>query len=101
MVITEAVKEDISLRGLFSELNDTLKVSTVFCDNQSVIFLSKDQMFHDIDIHFHFVTGITKKGDCVVDKIHIEYNPTDMFTKNLPIAKFKLCLDLVGVFGHN
>ncbi|KAL4581701.1 hypothetical protein LXL04_006228 [Taraxacum kok-saghyz] len=98
MAITEAVKEDIWLKGLFGELDDRLKVTTVFCDNQSAIFLSKDQMFHDrikhIDIRYHFVRDIIEKGDCVVEKIHTDYNPADMFTKSLPIAKFKLCLDL-------
>ena len=101
MAITEAVKEDIWLKGLFGELDDRLKVTTVFCDNQSAIFLSKDQMFHDrtkhIDIRYHFVRDIIEKGDCVVKKIHTDDNPADMFTKSLPIAKFKLCLDLVGV----
>ena len=47
MVITLAVKEDIWLMGLFSELDDRLKVTMVLCDNQSVIFLSKGQMFHN------------------------------------------------------
>ncbi|KAL4559971.1 hypothetical protein LXL04_032119 [Taraxacum kok-saghyz] len=98
MAITEAIKEDIWLKGLFGELDDRLKVTTVFCDNQSAIFLSKDQMFHDrtkhIDIRYHFVRDIIEKGDCVVEKIHTDYNPADMFTKSLPIAKFKLCLDL-------
>ena len=101
MAITEAVKEDIWLKGLFGELDDRLKVTTVFCDNQSAIFLSKDQMFHDrtkhIDIRYHFVRDIIEKGDCVVEKIHTDDNPADMFTKSLPIAKFKLCLDLVGI----
>ena len=105
MAITEAIKEDIWLKGLFGELDDRLKVTTVFCDNQSAIFLSKDQMFHDrtkhIDIRYHFVRDIIEKGDCVVEKIHTDDNPADMFTKSLPIAKFKLCLDLVGIFGRS
>ncbi|KAG8485645.1 hypothetical protein CXB51_018863 [Gossypium anomalum] len=46
MAITEACKEAIWLKGLFSELNEDLQISTVFCDSQSVIFLTKDQMFH-------------------------------------------------------
>ncbi|KAL4590248.1 hypothetical protein LXL04_003174 [Taraxacum kok-saghyz] len=100
MAITEAIKEDIWLKGLFEELDDRLKATSVFCDNQSAIFLSKDQMFHDrtkhIDIRYHFVRYIIKKGDCVVEKIHTDFNPA-MFTKSLPIAKFKLCLDLVGI----
>ncbi|KAG8483163.1 hypothetical protein CXB51_022140 [Gossypium anomalum] len=33
MAITEACKEAIWLKGLFSELNEDLQISTVFCDN--------------------------------------------------------------------
>ncbi|KAG8478610.1 hypothetical protein CXB51_028417 [Gossypium anomalum] len=47
MAITEACKEAIWLKGLFSELNEDLQISTVFCDSQSAIFLTKDQMFHE------------------------------------------------------
>ncbi|KAI3791603.1 hypothetical protein L2E82_05458 [Cichorium intybus] len=101
MAITEAVKEDIWLKGMFRELDDRIKVTTVFCDNQSAIFLSEDQMFHDrtkhIDIRYHFVRDIIEKGDCVIEKIDTDYNPADVFTKSLPIAKFKLCLDLIVI----
>ncbi|KAG8496510.1 hypothetical protein CXB51_008987 [Gossypium anomalum] len=55
MVITEACKEAIWLKGLFSELNEDLQISTVFCDSQSAIFLTKDQMFHERTKHILFM----------------------------------------------
>ncbi|KAG8481083.1 hypothetical protein CXB51_025814 [Gossypium anomalum] len=59
MAITEACKEAIWLKGFFSELNEDLQISTVFCESQSAIFLTKDQMFHErtkhIDVRYHFV----------------------------------------------
>ncbi|KAG8474867.1 hypothetical protein CXB51_031602 [Gossypium anomalum] len=101
MAITEAYKEAIWLKGLFSELNDDLQISTVFCDSQSAIFLTKDQMFHErtknIDVRYHFVRDIIARGDIVVSKISTHKNPADMMTKSLPITKFEHCLDLVGV----
>ena len=36
-------------------------------------------------------------GKVLVQKIHTKDNPVDMFTKPLPVYKFKQCLDLVGV----
>ncbi|KAG8496781.1 hypothetical protein CXB51_008001 [Gossypium anomalum] len=45
MAITEACKEAIWLKGLFSELNEDLQISTVFCDSQSAIFLTKIKCF--------------------------------------------------------
>ncbi|KAG8486248.1 hypothetical protein CXB51_019547 [Gossypium anomalum] len=92
MVITEACKEAIWLKGLFSELNEDLQISTVFCDSQSAIFLTKDQMFHErtkhIDVRYHFVRDIIARGDIVVSKISTHENPADMMTKSLPITKF-------------
>ncbi|KAG8491586.1 hypothetical protein CXB51_014658 [Gossypium anomalum] len=101
MAITEACKEAIWLKGLFSELNEDLQISTVFCDSQSAIFLTKDQMFHErtkhIDVRYHFVREIIARGDIVVSKISTHENPTDMMTKSLPITKFEHYLNLVGV----
>ena len=101
MAITEACKEAIWLKGLFSELNEDLQISIVFCDSQSVFFLTKDQMFHErtkhIDIRYHFVHDIIARADIVVSKISTHENLTDMMTKSLPITKFEHCLDLVGV----
>ncbi|KAG8472622.1 hypothetical protein CXB51_034312 [Gossypium anomalum] len=101
MAISEACKEAIWLKGLFSELNEDLQISTVFCDSQSAIFLTKDQMFHErtkhIDVRYHFVRDIIARGDIVVSKISTHENPADMMTKSLPITKFEHFLDLVGV----
>ncbi|KAG8480092.1 hypothetical protein CXB51_025341 [Gossypium anomalum] len=101
MAITEASKEVIWLKGLFSKLNKDLQISIVFCDNQSAIFLIKDQMFHErtkhIDVRYHFVRDIIAHGDIIMSKISTHENPTDMMTKSLPITKFEYCLDLVGV----
>ncbi|KAG8478472.1 hypothetical protein CXB51_028273 [Gossypium anomalum] len=74
MAITEACKEVIWLKGLFSELNEDLQISI-----------------------YHFVSDIIARGDIVVSKISTHENPADMMTKSLPITKFEHCLDLVGV----
>ncbi|KAG8500760.1 hypothetical protein CXB51_002783 [Gossypium anomalum] len=99
--ITEACKEAIWLKRLFSELNEDLQISIVLCDSQSAIFLTKDQMFHErtkhIDVRYHFVRDIIAHGGIVVSKISTHENPADMMTKSLPITKFEHCLDLVGV----
>ncbi|TYI70330.1 hypothetical protein E1A91_D08G214000v1 [Gossypium mustelinum] len=51
VAITEACKEAIWLKGLFSELNKDLQINTAFCDSQSAIFLTRDQMFHERTKH--------------------------------------------------
>jgi hypothetical protein len=105
MAVTEGFKEAIWLKGLFGELDNSRNVTTVFCDNQSAIFLTKDQMFHDrtkhIDVRYHFVREVIARGDFKVIKIHTNDNPADVFTKCLPVAKFSLCLNLVGLLKCN
>ena len=92
MTVTEAWKEALWLKGLFGELGNQLQISTLFCDNQSTTFLTKDQMFYEktkhIDVRYHFVREIIARGDIVVSKVGTQDNPADMMTKSLLIAKF-------------
>ena len=48
-------------------------ISTLFCDSQSGIFLTKNKMFHErtklIDVRYHFVCEIIACGDIVMSKI--------------------------------
>ncbi|KAG8474474.1 hypothetical protein CXB51_031434 [Gossypium anomalum] len=109
MVITEACKEAIWLKGLFSELNEDLQISTVFCDSQSAIFLTKDQMFHEktkhIEVRYYFVHDIIARGDILV--FIVEVKPLRGFMeevenlfamKNLFIEN--LCQELVSTLAE-
>jgi hypothetical protein len=59
MATTEAVKEAIWLRGSVSDLGLQQDETVVFCDSQSVIHLTKNQMYHEktkhIDVGYHFL----------------------------------------------
>ena len=52
---------------------DDLKLIGLYCDSQSAIFLTKDQMFHErtkyIDVRYHFVREVIARGDVVVEKV--------------------------------
>lgn len=89
------------MRGLLDELGLRQSLTIVHCDSQSVIHLTKNQMYHErakhIDIRYHFIREIITHGQITVKKIGTEDNPADMFTKPLPGLKFKHCLDLIGV----
>jgi hypothetical protein len=70
MAIFEACKEAISLRGLYNELCGDSSCTTIFCDSQSAICLTKDQMFYErtkhIDIRYHFIRGVIAQGNITV-----------------------------------
>ena len=101
MAVTEAIKEVLWLRGLYGELCLHQGVTIIYCDSQSAIHLTKDQMYHErtkhIDVMFHFIQDTIAEGKVLVQKIHTKDNPTDMLMKSLPVYKFKQCLDLIGV----
>ena len=99
MAVTEELKEVIWLKSLFGELDNSRNVTTVFCDNQSAIFLTKDQMFHDRTKHID--VRVCARGDFKLRKIHTNDNPADVFAKCLPVAKFCLCLTLVSFLKRN
>ncbi|KAE8716394.1 hypothetical protein F3Y22_tig00110121pilonHSYRG00025 [Hibiscus syriacus] len=100
IAVTEAIKEVIWLKGLDEELGILQKVVIVFCDNQSTIHLTRNQVFHErskhIDVKLHFVRDMVSKGSIIVEKIPTEENAADILTKALPAAKFRHCLDLVN-----
>ena len=90
------------MKGLFGELSDWFQISTLFCNSQSVIFLTKYQMFHErtklIDVRYHFMCEFIACCDIIVSKVKTQDNPVDMMTKSLPIAKFVHCSNLVVEF---
>jgi hypothetical protein len=101
-VVSEAAKEAIWLRGIYSELCGISSCVTIHCDSQSAICLTKDQMFHQrtkhIDMRYHFIRDVIARGGVIkVRKIHNRDNPADMMTKPVATTKFELCSSLVGI----
>ena len=101
MAAAEAVKEAIWLKGLVNDLGLKQDRISVFCDSQSAIHLTKNQMYHErtkhIDVRYHFLREIVTEGLIQILKIATTENPADMMTKPVAVYKFKLCLDLIGV----
>jgi hypothetical protein len=94
IAVTHAMKEALWLRSLISQLfNTNLPATTLNCDNQSAIELTKDHQYHartkHIDIRYHFIHYVVEEGS-----IQIIYCPTeemlaDALMKALPSAKVK------------
>ena len=95
VALTHASKDILWLHKLLTELSFFFKhslLTTLHCDNQGAIDLSKDSKFHartkHIDIHFHFIHQTISQGHII-----LEYCPTDdmiadIFTKSLACVKF-------------
>ena len=68
MAATELVKEVIWLKGLLGDLEVIQENIKVFCDNQSAIFLAKNQTYHartkHIDVKYHYVMEVIERVLC-------------------------------------
>ncbi|CAA7052282.1 unnamed protein product [Microthlaspi erraticum] len=99
MSLTEAVKEAVWLKGLMKEFGYDQKSVEIFCDSQSAIALSKNNVHHErtkhIDVKYHFIRDVIADGDVEVLKISTEKNPADIFTKVLAVSKFQAALNLL------
>ena len=101
MAIAEACKESVWLKDLFVELCGVDSCIDLFCNNQSAICLTKDQMFHErtkhIDAKYHYIRDVISQNKLKVFKISTHDNPVDMMTKPVHVGKFELCSSLVGL----
>ncbi|KAH9754532.1 Integrase catalytic domain-containing protein [Citrus sinensis] len=104
MAATEAVKEAIWLKALLDDLGVIQENIAVFCDNQSAIFLAKNQTYHartkHIDVKYHYKREIIESGVVLLRKIDTKDNPSDMLTTSSEsVSNWRVCVRVLGVFG--
>jgi hypothetical protein len=104
VALTHSSKDIKWIHKLLSEFSTIFPYShptTLYCDNQGAIRLSKDSTFHGrtkhIDVHFHFICQTVSQGH-----ISLIYCPTDemiadTFTKPLARFKFEKFRKLLGI----
>ena len=99
---TYTAKEALWLRQIILQLfGIDLTATTLFCDNQSAIALTKEHQYHartkHIDVRFHFIRWIIEDG-----KLRLIYCPTkemvaDVLTKALTSTKVKFFVQELGL----
>lgn len=93
IVFVEASKKLLWLRKFAMELGVKQEKYILFCDNQSVIHLSKNSSFHSrskhIDVCYHLIRNALDSKLMELEKIHTDDNGSDMLTKVLPRGKFE------------
>ncbi|XP_060671395.1 secreted RxLR effector protein 161-like [Ziziphus jujuba] len=101
MAATKETRKAFWLKWLVNELGVPQNQVIVHCDNQSAIFLAKNQAFSDctkpIKKKYYFVRELIDKGEVDLVKIAGEKNLMDMLTKVVPTEKLRLCLSLSNV----
>ncbi|GJR60888.1 hypothetical protein Tco_1503050 [Tanacetum coccineum] len=91
----QASKEAVWLKMLLVELGHKQEDITLFCDNQSALYLERNPAFHSktkhIQVQYHFVREKMEKGTVDMPKIHTDDNVADYLTKAINCDKFIWC----------
>jgi hypothetical protein len=99
---THATKEVLWLRSFLGEFTDLFKTpTTLHCDNNSAMELSKDSKFHartkHIDIRYHFIREAVENRMITVKYVPTKENLADIFTKALPRPEFEHFVKKLGL----
>ncbi|GJR08587.1 retrovirus-related pol polyprotein from transposon TNT 1-94 [Tanacetum coccineum] len=97
----QASKEAVWLKMLLEELGYKQEKITLFCDNQSALYLARNPSFHSktkhIRVLYHFVREKVEDGTVDMHKIHTNDNLADYMTKAINCDKFKWCRSSCGL----
>ncbi|RDY07024.1 hypothetical protein CR513_08918, partial [Mucuna pruriens] len=103
IALKEGVKEVMRIKCFIGELGIAQNNVTKFVDSQNIIHPSKHQVYHEkskhIDVKLHFIQDVIQTKEILVENVATKVNPTNVFTKSLPLFKFKDCLNLIS-FGR-
>ena len=95
----------IWLRRILEELQfKQVEATTVFCDNNSAIKLSKNLVLHGrskhIDVKYYFLRDLSNNGTIKLVYCRSEDQVADIQTKPLKLATFVKLRGLLGVCSH-
>ena len=97
----QASKEAVWLKMLLEELGHEQEKITLFCDNQSALYLARNPTFHSktkhIRVQYHFVREKVEEGTVDMQKIHTDDNVADYLTKAINCDKFIWCRSSCGL----
>ena len=92
----------LCIRWISSELkHEQVEGTTLFCDNNSVISLTKNPVFHEkrkhIRIKYHFIRDLVKDGEINVMHCKTQEQVADIFKKTLKYDVFKKMKEKLGI----
>lgn len=103
MALSEVVKELLYLKRLLEHMRMTISEgpSIIFCDNQSAIQLTKNNVYHSrskhIDIRYHFSREAYERDEISLKYERSESMAADVLTKALCKPKHDNCVKLMKI----
>jgi len=105
MAAVSATREAIWIQTFLNELG-ILPIQNIhlLVDNQSVIALAKNAIFHSrmkhIAIHYHFICKRVDAGDIKLEYVHMNAQVADVLMKPLVREKHERFIEGMGLIGH-
>jgi len=97
---TETYKELLWMKNFLLELSFKQNHYVLFCDNQSVIHIGKNSIFHarskHIDVRYHLIRDVLDFKLMELEKIHTGDNDADIMEKVLPRKKHEACCSIAS-----
>jgi hypothetical protein len=98
---SEASKEVIWLKRLWTDIAELTSVPTLFVDNMSAVKRVKNPVFHQrskhVDVRYFYIRDRTNDGELTVEHVSSESQLADVRTKPLCRYKFVKLRDLLGI----
>ena len=99
---TTAVNQVLWLKKVLCDLHmQQNHMTEIFIDNQAAIAISKDPVCHGKAKHFniklYFLREMQQNGEVILVYCKSEYQLADLLTKPLPVSKFELLRQKIGV----
>jgi hypothetical protein len=87
---------------LLTDLFDLdMEDTTILCDNQSIIKMTKNPVFHDrskhIEIRYHYICDMVQRGALKLLYVSTDEQVVDVLTKPLSRVKFEHFRDKLGI----
>jgi len=100
--LTLASCQALWIRWIWSKLkHEQVEGTTLFCDNNLAISLTKNPIFHEknkhIRIKYHFIRDLVKDGELNVMHCKTQEQIVDTFTKTLMYDVFKKMKKKLGI----
>ena len=99
---TWATCQAVWMRRMLKDLSQNQQEpTTIFCDNNSAIVLSKNHVFHKktkhIDIRYHFIRELVNNKEICLEFCRYEDQLADIFTKPLERDTFQYLWIYLGI----